>query len=77
MRQLLTKKNKIMYQKNVVSYCVNSKGIKIPPYKSNTIFRKNKSFSDVIAEGFIFALGTGTAITIISGIIIAFINLIN
>jgi len=83
MSQLLTKKNKIMYQKNSVSYCVNSKGIKIPPYKSNTtekkntIFSGNKSFTDVLFEGLLFAFGSCVFLTIIAGCIIAVINLIN
>jgi hypothetical protein len=70
------------YQKNTLSYCVNSKGIKIPPYKNNykrekkSIFSGNKNFSDVLAEGFIFAIGTGTALLIASGIIIILTNLI-
>jgi len=71
------------YQKNTVSYCVNSKGIKIPPYKNNykrekkSIFSGNKTFSDVICEGLIFVIGTGAALLIAAAIIIIFTNLIN
>ena len=70
------------YQKNTLSYCVNSKGIKIPPYKNNykrekkSIFSGNKNFSDVIAEGLLFAFGTCTALLIASGLIIILSNLI-
>tara|TARA_R110000744_G_scaffold2922_3_gene11613 strand:+ start:731 stop:955 length:225 start_codon:yes stop_codon:yes gene_type:complete len=70
------------YQTNTVSYCVNSKGIKIPPYKNNykrekkSIFSGNKNFSDVICEGIIFVIGTGAALLIAAAIIIIFTNLI-
>ena len=71
------------YQTNQISYCVNSKGIKIPPYKSNTtekkktIFSGNKSFADVLFEGLLFAFGVCVFLTIIATCIIAFINLLN
>ena len=42
-----------------------------------TIFTENKSFSDVVAEGLIFAIGTCTALLIATAIIIIFINLIH
>jgi ABC-type Fe3+ transport system permease subunit len=85
MRQLLTKKNKIMsYQKNVVSYCVNDKGIKIPPYQSNyktkkktTIFSGNKNFWDVVGESLVFAVSTILISTFCAAIIILIINLLN
>ena len=41
-----------------------------------TIFAENKTFTDVIAEGLIFAIGTATALTISAGLVIAFINLL-
>lgn len=43
--------------------------------KNKTIFYGNKKASNVIIEGIIFALGTTTALTIISALIVAFINL--
>lgn len=45
--------------------------------RKESIFTKNKTFSEVIAEGIIFALGTSVALTIIAGILTAFINLIH
>jgi len=42
-----------------------------------TIFTENKSFSDVLAEGVIFAIGTCTALLIASGLIIILSNLIH
>jgi hypothetical protein len=44
--------------------------------EQKTIFEDNKSFSDVITEGIIFALGTATALTILAAIITAAQNLI-
>ena len=40
-----------------------------------TIFKGNKTFSDVICEGIIFAIGTATALLIATGFIIIFSNL--
>tara|TARA_R110002167_G_scaffold9284_2_gene42561 strand:- start:1907 stop:2044 length:138 start_codon:yes stop_codon:yes gene_type:complete len=39
-----------------------------------TIFTENKSFTDVIIEGFIFAIGSGTALTIIAAFVIITLN---
>ena len=44
--------------------------------KTKTIFAENKTFSDVIMEGIIFAIGTATALLIATAIIIIFTNLI-
>ena len=41
-----------------------------------TIFAGNKTFTDVLAEGVIFAIGTCTALLIATGFIIIFSNLI-
>tara|TARA_R110002074_G_scaffold5470_1_gene27022 strand:- start:275 stop:418 length:144 start_codon:yes stop_codon:yes gene_type:complete len=41
-----------------------------------TIFANNESFTDIIIQGVIFVLGTGTALLIATGLIIAFFNLI-
>lgn len=40
-----------------------------------TIFYNNKKASQVITEGVLFALGTTTALTIISALIIAITNI--
>ena len=45
--------------------------------KKKTIFTDNKTFSEVLTEGILFALGTCIALTIIAGILTAFINLIH
>jgi len=45
------------------------------PKEKETIFSGNKTFLEVLFEGLIFAIGTATALTIIAGCIIAFINL--
>ena len=42
-----------------------------------TIFAENKTFTDVIVEALMFAIGTGTALLIATSIIIIFTNLIN
>jgi hypothetical protein len=42
-----------------------------------TIFANNQSLEDVICQGIIFVLGTGTAIIIAASLIIIFSNLIN
>ena len=39
--------------------------------RKETIFYNNKPFSEVLIEGFIFATGTATALTIISALIVA------
>ena len=44
--------------------------------KNKTIFTENKSFTDIICEGVIFAIGTATALLIATSIIIIFNNLI-
>ena len=41
-----------------------------------TIFANNQSLEDVICQGIIFVLGTGTALLIASGLIIITLNLI-
>ena len=45
--------------------------------RKESIFKDNKPLSEVIAEGVLFALGTSIALTIIAGILTAFINLIH
>lgn len=45
--------------------------------RKETIFNQSKTFSEVVAEGVLFAVGTCTALTIIAGILTAFINLIH
>tara|TARA_B100001094_G_C17393923_1_gene422617 strand:+ start:92 stop:259 length:168 start_codon:yes stop_codon:yes gene_type:complete len=40
-----------------------------------TIFYDNKPFAEVVIEGIIFATGTATALTILSALIIAIINI--
>ena len=63
----------------------SARGMKMTPFlinlqkekanKKTTIFYDNKPFSDVLVEGVIFATGTATALTILSALIVAFINL--
>tara|TARA_R110001583_G_scaffold179992_1_gene336967 strand:+ start:29 stop:175 length:147 start_codon:yes stop_codon:yes gene_type:complete len=45
--------------------------------KKKTIFADNQNLEDVICQGVIFALGTGTALLIATGLIVVFSNLIN
>tara|TARA_R110002051_G_scaffold1515_1_gene8371 strand:- start:18523 stop:18669 length:147 start_codon:yes stop_codon:yes gene_type:complete len=42
-----------------------------------TIFEGNKTFTEVLVEGVLFAMGTVTALTLTAGLLIAFINLLN
>tara|TARA_R110000744_G_scaffold126651_1_gene233061 strand:+ start:315 stop:461 length:147 start_codon:yes stop_codon:yes gene_type:complete len=42
-----------------------------------TIFANNQSLEDVICQGIIFVLGTGTALLIATGLIIVFSNFLN
>jgi len=42
-----------------------------------TIFTNNQSLEDVICQGIIFVLGTGTALLIATGLIIVFSNFLN
>ena len=41
-----------------------------------TIFANNQSLGDIICQGIIFVIGTGAALVIATGLIIAFFNLI-
>tara|TARA_R110002020_G_C16082348_1_gene757182 strand:+ start:184 stop:462 length:279 start_codon:yes stop_codon:yes gene_type:complete len=45
--------------------------------EKETIFADNKSFSEILVSGILFALGTSVFLTIIASCIIAFINLLN
>ena len=45
--------------------------------KKKTIFTKNKPLAEVVAEAFIFALGTATALLILAALLTIFINLIH
>tara|TARA_R110001632_G_scaffold133707_1_gene248251 strand:- start:409 stop:555 length:147 start_codon:yes stop_codon:yes gene_type:complete len=45
--------------------------------KKKTIFANNQSVEDVICQALIFAIGTGTALLIATGLIVIFSNLIN
>ena len=42
-----------------------------------TIFTNNQNFEDIICQGIIFVLGTGTALIIAAGLIIIFSNFLN
>tara|TARA_R110002167_G_scaffold362925_1_gene582558 strand:+ start:689 stop:832 length:144 start_codon:yes stop_codon:yes gene_type:complete len=44
--------------------------------KKKTIFANNQSVEDVICQALIFVIGTGAALLIATGLIIAFFNLI-
>ena len=45
--------------------------------EQKTIFSDNKTFSEVLFEGLIFAFGSCVFLTIVAGLLIAFINLLN
>ena len=42
-----------------------------------TIFANNESLEDIICQGIIFVLGTGTALLIATGLIVVFSNFLN
>ena len=63
-------------EKNLQNVVLQNGKPLIEKQEKKTIFAENKTFADVICEGLIFVIGTGTALLIATTIIIIFTNLI-